>query len=196
MFCSRVSARMLMTRSKETRRAEEKEAFRAAAFPRALKRWVVSILQDASPEISLTPLSANPSEITRALPERPLSEPVAVTHLILRVMIVLSLGYFGYHGVLSRFTDPFLVQVNAKLDEFGATPDQRQEFSNRIIQELQRRKIDNEAIIEFMKGVDLKVSTDPEVLYNSFMALAEKYAALERLIADLRTSSDVEIRTL
>ena len=108
---------------------------------------------------------------------------------------MLGLVYIGYHGVRSIFRDPFLVQVNAKLDEFGATSDQRQEFSNRIIHELQKRKIGTEATIEFLQEVDFKMSTDPEVFYNSFMALAEKYAVLEKFVADLRTSSDVEIRT-
>ena len=62
------------------------------------------------------------------------------------------------------------------------------ELSIRIIKDFQDRKIGNETIINFLKRGDLKIASDPEILYANFLALAERYVALERRATDITAS--------
>jgi len=143
-----------------------------------------------------TPTAENLPIIPDPLPALPPSEPIIISQIFLRAMILLLVCYVGYRGMIAVYADPFRLRIEQSLQAKGASPEQSREISNRIAKDLRERKIGDETFEHFLDRGDLQVTPDPEVIYKNFLSLANRYSQLEDRLKQLSDTKDPEARSL
>ena len=157
---------------------------------------VTSIIHHDAPDLDLTPDDANPPRVPDPLPALPPREPVIISQLVLRLLIVLAVCYVGYRGMLSVYADPFTLRLERSLQSNGLTLQASQEISGKIASDAKERKIGAETLQHFLDRGDLQLTGDPAVIYKNFLTLANKYSELEERIKSLTDSKNPDVKDL
>jgi hypothetical protein len=157
--------------------------------------FVISIAQQFAEPGSSSLGSPGEPIITDPLPELPRGEPIIVSHLVLRLLIVVSVAYVGYRGAVAIYGDPFQLQIRQVFKEAGASTAQQEELTRKITEDAESRQIDGETVANILKRNNLSVASDPMTLYQNTVKLLEKFSEVQKRNAPLSGSRDEEVRS-